>query len=86
MTTTSAVATSLLTVNQDRIRQIQKELGILKKAVSILEAEFGVDPMESRELGYALTKGVKELRQELRSAGYKQEDGYNPFWADCRRR
>ncbi len=84
--TTSASTVSRTAPAQDRVRQLQKELSLLQKATAILEAEFGVNPTEPRELGYALTKGVKELRVELAASGYRTEDRYNPFWSDCRRR
>ena len=83
---TSATTASRTAPAQDRVRQLQKELSLLQKATAILQAEFGVDPAEPRELGYALTKGVKELRVELAASGFGPEAGYNPFWADCRRR
>ncbi len=82
--TVSAVPTVISA--QDRARQIQKELALLKKAAAILQAEFGANPLEPREMGYALTKGVKELSRELAASGFGPEARYNPFWADCRRR
>ena len=73
--------------NQERLRQLQKELSTLRRAAAILQAEFGADPTQPREMGYALCKGLKELQREYRACGGKEpEDRYNPFWSDSRRR
>ena len=49
-----------------RIRELDWEVNTLRRAAKILCREFGSDPKSSRELGYALLKGEKELTRELR--------------------
>ena len=62
----------------ERVKHLKSLLRAIDSLSAALAAEFGSDPADPCEMGYALTQGARELRQELAR--------YTPFHSDSRRK
>ena len=66
----------------ERVKHLRTLLRDIDRISAALADEFGSDPGDPCEMGYALTHGARELRQELS----RRTDRYNPFHSDSRRK
>lgn len=69
-------------MDENRVKHLRSLLRDIDRLSAALAAEFGSDRNDPCEMGYAITHGACELRQELE----RRTDNYNPFHADSRRK